>query len=692
MSTEFEQFKTTAYRRLLEIKDSDIRISTLKQGYSAIDRGIHIGGAFSSVIPMVSVFYGGFITLDVENPTAEGQDLFVLSKGHAVAAMASIYADLGYFDAAFLENSRSASSALNGHPGPTLPGVQVATGPLGQGLSVAQGFAIAGKASPAFDVYCVTGDGELQEGIVWETIMHAPQKGIDNLCVLIDKNEGQLDDSSKLMFSMEKLPSQFESFGWRVFDIDGRSYSAVTEALDKFRNSSRDGRPTAIICNSRKGYGAFNRKLNNHKVTLTEEIYKQEFVLQTSRRDSLEKEFLSFRTQLAGSSTPGILDTIDDLARGMNLIIDSESGTVIPTVSRVRHGKVPNRNTRMNFDPENLPRYDRSESLMSNKVISDCMKVFALDPHVISVDSDLSSASGLYAAIGEIDQNRALNVGIAEANMMCIGEAFAVLGFNTWVSTFCPFFNWNVMRRIAVGDQERREVIASETGWLGEGHTPDITFLATASNLDTGVNGATHMGNDDVTVFSAVAGLKIIDVSCPNQLVGIMRWIMEGGKGLIYLRIMRAASEVLYDPGTDFSYGTAVRLKGSLKSDVCLVSSGRGVHEIIKTSELLEDAGISAAIYDMPSYDATTMKDLLDSNAIIVVAEQNNGYLWNELGKMILQNGGHIDRNRIFAINTGGADGSAQYIHSATYQELLIRHGLSPRQIAEAVQASISNN
>ena len=161
---------------LLEIKDSDIRLMNLYQCRKAIDNSIHIGGASSAVIPMVALFYGGIIDVNVEQPTAPGQDMFVLSKGHAVATLASIYADLGYFDRSVLQHSRSVSSILNGHPGPLLPGVHVATGPMGQGLGVAQGFAIAGQRSPSFDVYSVTGDGELQEGPIWESVMYVGYK------------------------------------------------------------------------------------------------------------------------------------------------------------------------------------------------------------------------------------------------------------------------------------------------------------------------------------------------------------------------------------------------------------------------------------------------------------------------------------------------------------------------------------
>ena len=220
------------------------------------------------------------------------------------------------------------------------------------------------------------------------------------------------------------------------------------------------------------------------------------------------------------------------------------------------------------------------------------MKVFAKDAAVVSIDADLASTSGLEAGIAAVDQKRALNVGVAEANMMLIGEAFAALGFNTWVSTFCPFFDWKVLRRIAVGAQERQEAIEAPDGWLSEGHGLDLTFLATAANFETRTNGATHMGNDDSTTFDAVAHLKIIDVSCPQQMLSIMKWIMEGNRGLVYLRVMRTGSAVLYGSDYVFAFGKGHRLRSSPEDRATIISSGRGVHEALAAAAKCAAAGI----------------------------------------------------------------------------------------------------
>src|SRR5207244_6807325 len=122
------------------------------------------------------------------------------------------------------------------------------------------------------------------------------------------------------------------------------------------------------------------------------------------------------------------------------------------------------------YDAALLPRIDKAKEYAASDIVTAAMKVFAQDPAVVSVDSDLATTSGLEAGVAAVDQRRALNAGVAEANMMALGEAFAALGYNAWTSTFCPFWDWKVMRRIAVGHQERMESIESAGGWLSEGH------------------------------------------------------------------------------------------------------------------------------------------------------------------------------------------------------------------------------
>ena len=671
--------------KLLEIKDSDIRLLSLEQCRDAVDKGIHIGGAFSATIPLTALFYGGFIHLDIEQPTRLGQDMFVLSKGHAVAAMATIYADLGYFDRSVLKNSRSQESLLNGHPGPILSGCHISTGPLGQGMGVAQGFAIVGKNNPYFDVFCMTGDGELQEGPIWETAMYAGYKRLDNFCVLVDRNFGQLDDPRQLILPMSALSEKFMSFGWRVLNVDATQYAPMYEALQTFKFGPRDGRPTVILCNSQKGFGGFSDFMVKHKVNLDDALTEQEMALQNHRREQRVSEFLAWFSAL---EDPGIREQLLTLAKEMNLDV-LPSKDVVPIQVPVKTQRAAARNSKIAYAPDQLPRFEPSQKYSASAVITAAMKVFARDPRVASVDADLSSTSGLETGVGWVDKSRALNVGVAEANMICIGEAFAALGYNTWVSTFCPFFDWKVLRRIAVGYQERLEAIEMENGWLSEGHGLDLTFLATAPNFETTTNGATHMGNDDMLIFGGIAHLKVIDISCPNQLLGAMKWIMEGGKGLVYLRIMRAPSAVLYDEVPDFTFGKGCILQEHNDDRAVIISSGRGVHEALAAAALLEQDGIMAGVVDMPSIDEQLLLELYDSGKHLVIAEQNNGYVWSEFQKILFTSRETIDSTRLLAVNTLDKHGKAQFIHSATYSQLLQRFGLTPELLAERVKNDV---
>jgi transketolase N-terminal domain/subunit/transketolase C-terminal domain/subunit len=655
--------------KLLAIKDSDVRLLTIEQCRHAVDQGLHAGGAASATIPLVALYYGGFIDFDLEDPTRLGQDTFVLSKGHAVAALASIYAELGYFDRSVLRNSRSHASILNGHPGPILPGVAIATGPMGQGFGVAQGFAFAGKLTPRFDSYCMTGDGELQEGPIWEAVMFAGQKKLDNLCVMVDQNNGQLDISSRMVFPMPRLESVFEAFEWQVHSVDSTSYDGVVAALEAFRYGPRNGKPTAIICHSSKGYGSLSDFFNKHKVVAGDSLLEQEETLQAELRGRRVEEYLAYRERLDAD----IRAALDERARAMHLDPRDCSQIVGPVVTR----RVPPRDKRIRYDETLLPKIDPKKEYAPADIVTASMKVFARDRRVVSIDSDLATTSGLEAGVAAVDQRRALNAGVAEANMLLLGEAFAATGHNTWTSTFCPFWDWKVMRRVAVGHQERLEAMASPDGWLSEGHGLDLTMMATAANFETRTNGATHMANDDATVFDGLAQIQIIDVSCPQQLLSILKWIMQGNRGLIYLRLMRTPSAVLYGSDYVFEFGRGHVLRDGDRA--MIVSSGRGVHEALGAAALCPGVGV----VDMPSVDEDLLMRLYDSGKRIVFAEQNNGYLWQNFLKVLARRRPANDGTaRISTINTLGPGGRPHFIHSATYEELIEVYGLSAAKLA----------
>jgi transketolase C-terminal domain/subunit len=417
---------------------------------------------------------------------------------------------------------------------------------------------------------------------------------------------------------------------------------------------------------------------------------EQELSQQSYRRDQRLEDFARYCNRLDDSSEgENAHAVVLDIARQMHLEVDKEPFgrmSAVDVIGPVLLKQVPPRDKRVKYNASLLPQIDMAKEYAASDIVTAAMKIFARDPSVVSIDADLGSTSGLQAGVGAVDQNRALNVGVAEANMMNIGEAFAALGHNVWISTFCPFVDWKVLRRIAVGYQERLQSMRANSGWLTEGHGLDLTILATAPNFETRTNGATHMGNDDSNTFDAMAHLQIVDVSCPQQLLSIMKWIIEGNRGLLYVRIMRTGSAVLYPNTFEFEFGKAYALRESTEDEAVIVSSGRGVHEALVSADKCAEAGLKVGVVDMPSVDDEMLSRLYRSGKLLVFAEQNNGYLFQNFLKTIYRQKNYAgDLSRIMTINTLDRNGRPQFIHSGTYEQLISAFGLAPAQIADTI-------
>lgn len=215
----------------------------------------HIGGALSAVEIMTVLFHKCMKTAPLwkQDANYENRDRFILSKGHASSMLYSVLSQLGYFPKADLMTFRKLGSRLQGHPTKLCPGVEVPTGSLGQGLSIASGIATALKLdkNPA-NVFVLLGDGELQEGSVWEAFMHIPQLKLDNIVAIIDRNRLQIDGCTENIKALDDLKSKIEAFNWYVIEIDGHNINEVYETIEKAKTLNK---PVAIIANTVKGKG-----------------------------------------------------------------------------------------------------------------------------------------------------------------------------------------------------------------------------------------------------------------------------------------------------------------------------------------------------------------------------------------------------------------------------------------------------
>jgi transketolase C-terminal domain/subunit len=194
------------------------------------------------------------------------------------------------------------------------------------------------------------------------------------------------------------------------------------------------------------------------------------------------------------------------------------------------------------------------------------------------------------------------------------------------------------------------------------------------------------MGSDDANVYDEIAYLRVIDISCPRQLLAAMEWIAAGDKGLIYLRVPRMPAPVLYDEHYQFDFGKASWLKRPGSPVAALVSSGRGVHEALAAAALLEKEGLAVAVVDMPSIDITTMRELAESGLHILFAEHNNGYLANAFSRAMMYENVQINITRIHRISALKANGHRRYIHSGTYPQIIKALGLDAESLAVAVR------
>ncbi len=236
----------------LKVTANQIRQGIIKAVHSA--KCGHPGGSLSATDIMTYLYFEE-MNIDPKNPKNPDRDRFVLSKGHNAPALYSALANRGYFPTEELLTLRHVGSRLQGHPDMKhIPGVDMSSGSLGQGLSAAVGMAIAAKLdNKDYRVYCMCGDGEIQEGQIWEASMMAAHRKLDNLCVIVDNNGLQIDGDIADVCSPYPIDEKFEAFGFNVINIDGHDFAQIRDAFEKARKTG--DKPTAIIAKTHKGCG-----------------------------------------------------------------------------------------------------------------------------------------------------------------------------------------------------------------------------------------------------------------------------------------------------------------------------------------------------------------------------------------------------------------------------------------------------
>lgn len=266
--------------------NNNIDINQLQEIAKKVRRGIiwqvysaqsgHPGGSLS-IADILTVLYFYELNINEKDPKYEDRDRFVLSKGHCAPALYSCLSNRGFFDIKELEKYRKLESILQGHPDMKgIPGVDMTTGSLGQGLSSAVGMAIAGKLDKKdYRVYALLGDGEIEEGQIWEAAMSANKYKLDNLCVIVDNNNLQIDGTIEEVMSSYPIDEKFRSFGFQIIKIDGHNIEEIIKAFEVAKNVKE--KPVCIIAKTIKGKGVsyMENQVSWHGKAPNEEQYKQ---------------------------------------------------------------------------------------------------------------------------------------------------------------------------------------------------------------------------------------------------------------------------------------------------------------------------------------------------------------------------------------------------------------------------------
>ena len=276
----------------LKMTATRVRMGVIEATHAA--KSGHPGGSLSAVDALTYLYFKE-MQIDPENPLDPGRDRFVLSKGHAAPALYSVLAERGFFPVEDLGSLRHLGSYLEGHPNMNkVPGVDMSTGSLGQGVSAACGMALAARSKGQdINVYTILGDGEIEEGECWEAFMFAAHYKLDNLCIMIDVNGLQIDGPTSSVMSSEPLDQKMDAFGFNTIICNGNSFNDLEQAFVLFDRSHGSGKPTCLLLHTTKGLGVsfMENAVGWHGKGPNDEEYAKAMAELHNAHDQLEKEY-----------------------------------------------------------------------------------------------------------------------------------------------------------------------------------------------------------------------------------------------------------------------------------------------------------------------------------------------------------------------------------------------------------------
>jgi transketolase len=582
-----------------------------------------------SAADIVSALFFHAMHFDPRRPDAPDADRFVLSKGHAAPLLYAALAEAGVFPVGRLATLREFSSELEGHPTPLVPGVDAATGSLGQGLSVGAGMALAAKhlEKSGVHVYVLLGDGEMAEGNAWEAVAFAARYGLDNLTAIVDVNG--LGQSQHTMYEhdTESYRRRLEAAGWDAISIDGHDIAAIVAALDGVRGAeaAAGGRPHAILARTEKGHG------------------------------------VSFLVDKDGWHGKPV--SKEDLPRAL-----AELGALPETGAPDTHSYA----RRIGAKPAGFPAlapppYSLGQQVATREAYGKALARLAdVNPRVVAVDGDVKNST-FAEFLEKTHPERFFQGYIAEQNMVAVGVGLAARGFTPFVASFACFLS-------RAYDQVRMAAISRS----------HIKLCGSHCGVSIGEDGPSQMGLEDLAMFRAIPGATVL---YPSDAVSADRLTEALARlpGIGYLRTTRPKTPVLYSAEETFPIPGFKVLRESAQDRATVIAAGITLHQALKAHAALAAQGIAIRVIDLycvkPLDAAGLAAQVRATGGRVITVEDHfaEGGLGEAVFAALATENASLTSARRLAV-TGVP-------HSGKPEELLDAFGISAKHIAAAVQA-----
>lgn len=534
----------------------------------------HPTSSLSAVELMTALFFDGFFRFDAKNPNNPNNDRLIFSKGHASPLLYAMWAAAGAIDGKELMTLRKFGSRLEGHPTPTFPYAEAATGSLGQGLSVGVGMALNATLDRLpYRTFVLLGDSEMTEGSQWEAIQFAAYHKMNNLIGIIDVN--RLGQRGETMYghNLDAYRKRISAFDWNAVVIDGHSFPEIANA---YKQALSSGIPTMIIAKTLKGKG----------VSFIED--KDGWHGKALKKDELERALEE-------------LGDVDKTVRGR--ITEPEEHVFV----RIEKKDIPELS------------YQLGSSVATRKAYGNALaRIYPAFPEIVVLDAEVGNST-----FSEFFKNsypdRSFEMFVAEQNMVGTALGLARRGKIPFVSSFAAFLT-------RAFDQIRMSAYSDA----------NIKFCGSHAGVSIGEDGASQMGLEDMALFRSVMN-GVVLYSCDAVSTERLVEEAARHTGIVYLRTTRKETPVIYSQTEMFPVGGSKTLRNSSSDRATIVSAGTTLHEALNAYEELKNEGIPVRVIDLysikPLDEETLMRAARETKTIITVEDH---YAEGGLGEAVM--------------------------------------------------------